>query len=159
MRILPIILAVVAVVAIGCGQIAQMTPAPEVEIVFVTPVATGFPLDSIPAERMIDQIQFRVFNGVDAVIKRMDYDFFASDGSILVDSLPNVGMHLLVPGDDSECGATELLNVPVPLTNTVVNYIITTGDWVFARLTFSGEDAFGLEKEFETDMDWGIQGY
>ena len=158
MKTLLLVLGVVSIVAIGCGQLAQVTPAPEVEIVYVNPLATGFYLDSIPPDRKVEEIRFQVFNGVDAVIKRMDYDYFASDGTALIDSLPYVGMHLLVSGD-SECVATSLLNVPVPLTNAVVNYIITTGDWVYVTLTFSGEDAFGLEKEFETDMDWGIQGY
>lgn len=157
MRILPIILAVVAVVAIGCGQIAQMTPAPEVEIVFVTPVAGIFQPGSTAI--LIEKIQFQVFNGVDAVIKSMDYDFFGSDGTPLVDSLPIVGMHLVVPGDLEVTEPTDLLNVPVPMTAGVVNYIQTTGDFVNAKLTFRGVDHYGLEKTFAVEMDWGIMTY
>ena len=154
MKILPIILAVVAIVAIGCGQIAQMTPAPEVEIVFVTPVA-GIYVPGSPADT-IEMIQFQVFNGVDAVIKSMDYDYFGSDGTPIVDSLPIVGMHLVVPGDLEVPGPTDLLNVPVPMTAGVVNYIQTTGDFVNTKLTFRGVDHYGLEKKFEVEMDWGI---
>lgn len=157
MRILPIILAVVAVVAIGCGQIEQMTPAPEVEIVFCDPVAGIFHSDS--AAITIATLHFQVFNGVDAVIKSMDYDYSGSDGTPIVDSLPIVRMHLVVPGDVEVINPTVLSAVPVPLTPGVANYILTTGDFVYAKLTFRGVDHYGLEKTFFVEMDWGIMAY
>ncbi len=154
MRILPVILVIVAIVAIGCGQIAQMTPAPEVEITFLTPVAGVY----VGADSLfIEQIEFEVFNGVDALITSLEYYYLKSDGETPLDSLCCLALHLIVSGE-SECEAAELLLVPVPITLPVQAYITATGDSnAVARLTFRGEDAYGLGKTFDIVVNWGIQ--
>lgn len=153
MKVLPVVLAFVAVVAIGCGQIAQLTPAPEVEITFLTPVAGVYlGVDSLK----IDQIEFRVFNHVDAIITSLEYDYLKCDKETPLDSLCCLALHLIVSGEADS--ASELLNVPVPLTVPVVAYLAADSNAV-ARLTFRGEDAYGLEKTFDVVVDWGIQAY
>lgn len=154
MKIVPVILAIVAIVAMGCGQVSQMLPAPEVVIVFVSPLTGVITQGSGGTSIAADTIKFQVANYVDAVVTDLEIKYFDSDGdSEIAPALPPVSMHFVLPGDTT---ITTLRGVPVPISQTLVDYIYNGNDYAIARLRFNGEDAYGLNKEFYVEMDWGI---
>ncbi|TET43981.1 hypothetical protein E3J62_11585 [candidate division TA06 bacterium] len=154
MKIVPVILAIVAIVAMGCGQVSQMLPTPEVVIVWVNPL-TGV-IDQASGDTTIaaDTIRFQVANYVDAVVTNLEIKYFDSHGdSEIAPALPPINMHFVLPGDTT---TVDLLHLPVPISQTLVDYIYNGNDYAIARLRFNGEDAYGLNKEFYVEMDWGI---
>lgn len=157
MRILPLILAVVAIVAMGCGQVSQMLPAPEVVIVFVSPPTGVITQGSGGTSIAVDTIKFQVANYVDAVVTDLEIRYFDSHGdSEIAPALPPINMHFVLPGDTTITRYTPIGGVRVPISPTLVDYIYNGNDYALARLRFNGEDAYGLNKEFYVEMDWGI---
>jgi len=147
-----VLLALVAIVIIVAGC-EYTTPAPEVEITYVTPVAGV--LSQADSSLEIDEIDFVVYNYVEALITELEIEYFDSKGeSAIAPPLPPVQMHFVLLAE----GVNKLEVIPIPLTQELVNYIFSVNDYASAKLTFRGEDNYGHEKTFDVDMNWGIQG-
>ncbi|MFQ5905205.1 MAG: hypothetical protein ACE5JA_01395 [bacterium] len=146
-------LALIAVVIIVAGC-EYTTPAPEVEIVRVNPLTGAVTQSMVDSFLTIEEIDFMVYNFVEAVITEFQIEYLDSDAdSTIAPALPPVQMHFVLAVDTA---ATTLVGVPIPVTQELINYIYSADDFANARLTFRGEDNYGHEKTFDVDMNWGI---
>ena len=153
MRNFLVLLAVAVTVLVGCES---LTPAPEVEIYYLTPLA-GVVQQGVAPQLQIDEIQFIVYNNVDAIVTGMDVSYWNSQGSdTIAPSVGRIALHMVLDPCPDSVRLNVLENVPVPATSQIVNYIYQNDDNVIARIRFTGVDGFGYDKEFDVEMDWGI---
>ena len=144
-----------AILFTACQQV-KITPAPEVEVYHFNPVGAyiSSPYDTV----VIDSIQFIVWNHVDAIIREMSYVYRSVQNDNIVGSSVDAGLGFLLSGGDEniqESSITTLLGTVLDVTD-VFDYMYTNNDNVVAEITFSGEDAYGEEKEFSCKMYFAV---
>lgn len=144
-----------AILFTACQQV-KITPAPEVEVYHFNPVGTyiASPFDTV----VIDTIQFIVWNHVDAIIREMSYSYRSVRNDNIVGSSVDAGLGFFLSGGDEYCEEsciTTLLGIVLDVTD-IFSYMYTNNDNVVAEITFSGEDAYGEEKEFSCKMYFAV---
>jgi hypothetical protein len=139
----------------ACDTI-DLTPAPEVEVYWFDPLGWyATPLDTF-AE--ISQIDFRVKNYVDAIIREMAVDYRSVSSGDIVASNYTAGFGILLSGGNEGCTEsciTSVVNWSLDISDAVA-YMFANNDNTVAEITFRGEDAFGNEREFECVMYFSI---
>lgn len=182
--ILMFLVAVLLSVFYTACSIVDVTPAPEVEIirfhplaVYVTPpdtaIDTTMVIDTtvVPHDTTmfidtvltlptveIDSIIFRVGNYVDAIIQEMTVDYRSVRDGDTIASNYRAGFGIQLSGGDEWCEESQIttvVGIQIDATNAVI-YMYGNNDNTVADITFSGEDAFGNEREFSCSMHFGL---
>jgi hypothetical protein len=86
---------VFSVLYTACDTI-DLTPAPEVEVYFFTPM--GFYVSDTTSIQVITQIDFRVMNYVDAIIREMAVDYRSVNNGDIVASNYTAGFGIQLSG-------------------------------------------------------------
>jgi hypothetical protein len=146
----------VSVFFISCENFTP-TPAPEVTVCFFTPLGVySFVGDTVPV--MIDEIQFKVWNYVDARIKNMSYVYRSVPGDEIVTPTYNIGLDILLSGGDESCATSNITTIIGILfeADSALAYMTDKDVNTVADITFTGEDDFGDGKEFECKIQFSL---
>ncbi len=144
-----------AVATIGVLMLAceHVTPAPEVEVAFFNPLGVYVTPATVTAGPD-EVVQFICYNYVDALVKNVSYTVYnKADDSIIFDERPLLEMSLFVSGDGD---TSDLYNLLAPVADVCSVMYADTLRATYLRFIFTGEDAFGHEKEFTTEIDFGL---
>ncbi len=144
-----------SVIFFSCNKVS-ITMEPEVEIIWFDPLGWYV----VPGDNIveIDEIHFKVWNYVDSRIKQMDVEFRSIRTGEVVTTGLSWGLDILLNGGDDNCPdgcITKVYNVFIPVKDPV-DYMFANDDNTIAFLTFSGEDAYGDEKQFSVSMQYSI---
>ncbi len=147
----------VSVIFTSCENFTP-TPAPEVTVCFFTPLGVySFVGDTVPV--MIDEIQFCVWNYVDARIKNMSYVYRSVPDDDIVTPTYNVGLDILLSGGDEACeegsNVTTIIGILFE-SDSALTYMTANDVNTVADITFSGEDDYGDGKEFECKIQFSL---
>ncbi len=136
-------------------DVVDITPAPDVVIIGFDPV--GVYVDSGAVAATIETIDFEVMNYVESVINEMAYVFHAVSDDAEVGSGAQ-GLGIPLAGGDEWCATSSITTVSGLMLDIadVVNYMFSNNENVVALITFTGEDAYGNEREFTCSMSFGI---
>ena len=146
----------VSVIFTSCENFTP-TPAPEVTVCFFTPLGVySFVGDTVPV--MIDEIQFKVWNYVDARIRNMSYVYRSVPDDIIVTPTYNVGLDILLSGGDESCEASNITTILGILfeADSALIYMTANDVNTVADITFTGEDDFGDGKAFECKIQFSL---
>ncbi len=147
-------MAVVAVTGVLMLACEHTTPAPEVEVTFFNPL--GVYVDpTLEYAGPNDVVNFMCYNYVDAVVKTVSYEVYnRTTDALIFEERPLLEMSLFVSGDGQT--VAELLNLLAPVADVCSLMYADEIRATYLRFIFTGEDAFGYEKEFTTEIDFGL---
>lgn len=155
MLLLFLIAVIFSVLYTACDTI-DLTPAPEVEVYWFDPLGAyvNVATDTVG----IAEIQFRVLNYVDAIVREMEVNYRSVSGGDIVASNYTAGFGIQLTGGNEGCTEsciTSVVNWSLDVSDAVT-YMFANNDNTVAEITFRGEDAFGNEREFDCMMYFAI---
>jgi hypothetical protein len=146
---------VLGLVLTSC-DIYDPTPAPDVEIIYFDPI--GVVVSTTTQSVTISQIDFKVWNYVEARVTRIEYRFLAVSDNSEVGSGLDIGLGILLAGGDEWCEEsciTTVAGTEIDVTDAVT-YMFANNDNTVAEITFSGVDAYSGENEWSCMMHYSL---
>ncbi len=147
MRTLGIVLLAAVLLLGGCQFV---TPPPEVRVSEVNPINWEVTQSSAGTYFYAD-VTLEVTNNVEAVVTGYQVGYYDVSGE------NSVGARTaLIPMNAEFSGEVGLGSLPVFVSPEMISHMYGQHANAVVRLFFTGEDAYGYEKEFDADTDIGI---
>jgi hypothetical protein len=147
MRTLEIALLAAVLLLGGCQFV---TPPPEVRVSDVTPTSHEV-TQSMSGTYFNADVTLEITNNVDAVVTGYQVGYYDIGGENSVGS-----RSALIPMNAEFSSVLDLSALPVFISPELITHMYGEHSNAVVRLFFTGEDAFGYEKEFDADTDIGI---
>ncbi|MCK4234150.1 hypothetical protein KAX75_06950 [candidate division WOR-3 bacterium] len=146
----------VSVIFTSCENFTPI-PAPEVTVLYFSPLGVyTCPGDTIPVG--MEEIQFKVWNYVDARLTNMSYVYRSVPGDSIITPTYNMGLDVLLSGGDETCVTsciTTVYNLWLEV-DSALDYMDSLKCNSVAEITFTGEDDFDKGKEFECKIYFSL---
>jgi hypothetical protein len=147
MRTLEIVLLAAVLLLGGCQFV---TPPPEVRVSAVAPISYEV-MQSSSGGYFDASVTLEITNNVEAVVTGYQVGYYDIGGENSIGS-----KSALIAMNAEFSSELDLSSLPVYISPEMITHMYGEHANAVVRLFFTGEDAYGYEKEFDADIDIGI---